>query len=511
MKTLGEVIERNARFYPQKEAFVYGDRRVTHGELAQRACRLSSSLYDRGIRRQDRVAILAMNCLEYYEIYRACEWAGYIAAPINFRLTAQEMLYIVNDSAPKALIFEAQYADIIEQLRPQLHGIEVFICLGGESPNSIQFETMMDEGSISGPPERSRPEDYCHLHYTSGTTGRPKGVVRTHRCACRTGALTALSSEIIGSTRLLQTTPAFHVGGIGYVNAVAWMGGFVLVHRAFDPVKTLEAISAEHINYTFMVAAMLQEVTEVPDLDSYNLSSMTDIVTAAAPVPVPLLKRGVELFGPIFSVQYGMTESAGTFLPKHEVNPHGTPDDVRRLASVGHPCPGVELRIVDDDGADCPQGQPGEVLMRSETQLESYWNNSVATTEAIVDGWLYTGDIGYLDSEGYVFLVDRKKDMILSGGENIYSREVEIAIAEHPSVVDCAVVGVADPKWGEKVHAVIVLRHGDAPRESELIAHCRKLIAGYKCPKSVEFVDELPRMVTGKINKVELRERLKNR
>lgn len=510
MRTLGEVIERNARFFPQQEAFVFEDRRVTHSELARRACRLSSSLYDRGLRRQDRVAILAMNCLEYYETYRACEWAGFLIAPVNFRLAAPEILYILNDAAPKALLFEARYSAIVDQLRPQLGSIDIFVCIDAQTPFSIPYETMMAQGSDSGPPERSMPQDYCHLHYTSGTTGRPKGVVRTHRGACVTNAITALSSEISGSTRLLQTSPAFHVGGIGYVNAVAWMGGFVLVHQVFDPVKLLEAISSESITYTFMVAAMLQAVTEVPDLGSYDLSSIKGIVTAAAPVPVPLLKRGVELFGQIFSVQFGMTESSGTFLPVHAVNPHGSADQIRRLASVGHPCPGVELRVVDDDGNDCPQAQPGEVLLRSDTQLACYWNNSVATTEAIIDGWLRTGDIGYLDDENYLFLIDRKKDMILSGGENIYSREVEMAIAEHPSVADCAVVGAPDPKWGETVHAVVVLRSAAVLNQEELIGHCKELIASYKCPKSVEFVDELPRMATGKINKVELRARLKD-
>jgi acyl-CoA synthetase (AMP-forming)/AMP-acid ligase II len=207
----------------------------------------------------------------------------------------------------------------------------------------------------------------------------------------------------------------------------------------------------------------------------------------------------------VSAVQYGMTESNACWLPAHEVRPHGTPEEIRRLASVGHPCPGIELRIVDDYGNDCPQGSTGEVWLRSATQLSAYWNNSVATIDALRDGWYRTGDMGYQDSLGYVFLVDRKKDMIISGGENIYSREVEEALLQHPSVIDAAAIGVPHEKWGECVKAIVVLRPGEVVTEADLIAHCRQLIAGYKCPKTVEFVDELPRLPTGKISKVQLR------
>jgi acyl-CoA synthetase (AMP-forming)/AMP-acid ligase II len=224
-------------------------------------------------------------------------------------------------------------------------------------------------------------------------------------------------------------------------------------------------------------------------------------------VPAPLLQRGIEVLGPVFAVQYGMTESNACWLPAHEVRPHGTPEEIRRLASVGHPCPGIELRIVDDNGIDLAQGQTGEVWLRSATQLTGYWNNSVATVEALRDGWYRSGDMGYQDSHGYVFLVDRKKDMIISGGENIYSREVEEALLQHPAVIDAAAIGVPHEKWGECVKAIVVLRAGEMAQEADLIAFCRELIASYKCPKTIEFVDELPRLPTGKISKVVLRQR----
>ncbi|NQE47238.1 class I adenylate-forming enzyme family protein [Herbaspirillum rubrisubalbicans] len=507
MKTLGEIIERNARFYPDKEALVDDRRRVTYAQLLKRAKRLSSTFYANGLRRQDRVAILSMNCVEYYEAYRACELAGYILATVNFRLVAREIAWILKDAAPRVLIFEAQYTTLVEELRATLPDVELFICIGAAPAWAMSFEDAMAAGSAEGPSQRATPQDYAYLLYTSGTTGHPKGVVRTHAAMCTTAEICAMSSEFHSGTRLLQTTPAFHVGGIGYVNSAAWVGGTTVIQRGFDPVGMLRAIESESITFTFMVAAMLQAVLDVPGVQDYKLSSIEGIVTAAAPVPVPLLVRGIELLGPVFSVQYGMTEANACALPRTLVQPVGTPEQVRRLASVGHPQARVELRIVDDHDNDCAPGEKGEVWLRTDTQLSGYWNNSPATVEALRDGWYRTGDMGYQDDEGYVFLIDRKKDMIISGGENIYSREVEDALLEHPAVQEVAVIGVPHEKWGECVKAIVVLRPGRNVEETDLISHCRGQIASYKCPKSVAFVNELPRIATGKVSKAALRER----
>ena len=363
-------------------------------------------------------------------------------------------------------------------------------------------------GAPAGPPIRSKPEDLVYLWYTSGTTGRPKGVPVQHYKAALTAQLQSEIGPVPGDSVLLQVTPMFHVGGRGYVLGALWSGATVVIDRAFDARRMLEAIERERVTFTFMVAAMLQAVLDVPNVRSYDLTTMRSIVSAAAPIPVPLLKRGIELLGPIFSIQYGSTEVGQICdMPRHEVNPNGTAEQIRRLGSTGHPVPHIQFRLLDDNGEECAPGKPGEVVMRSEMMFDGYWNNSVATLEAIRDGWYFTGDIGVQDEEGYVFLVDRKKDMIISGGENIYSREVEIAIAEHPAVADVAVVGVPDPKWVEAVQAAVVLKAGAQLSEVELITHCRALIAHYKCPKYVAFVDNLPRLPSGKINKVELRAR----
>ena len=507
MKTLGEMTERNARYFPAGNAFTSASRRVSNYELAVRARRLSSYLYQKGLRRQDRVAILSTNCIEYYETYRAGEWAGFITATVNFRLAPREILYILQDASPKALVFEAQYTALVDQLRAELPTIEQFICIGVTPQWAVPFEQAIADGDEAGPPIRSQPDDFAYLMYTSGTTGTPKGVVRTHHAMCRTAESCALMTGFSGATRVLQTTPAFHIGGVGFINSAAWVGGSTVVHQGFDALAALRAVQEEQVTFTFMVAAMLQAVLDLPQIDDFCLKTLDHVVTAAAPIPVPLLKRAFEKLGPIFSVQYGMTESNACALPRHEVTPYGTPDQIRRLESVGIPAPGFGLRIVDDEGRDCAEGVAGEVLLRSDTQLTCYWNNSVATMEALRDGWYHTGDMGYLDHEGYLFLVDRKKDMIISGGENIYSREVEVAIELHPQVVESAVIGIPDPKWGESVKAYVVPVQGALLSEAELIGHCKSVLAGYKCPKAIEFVSELPRIATGKINKVALRER----
>lgn len=508
MQTMGDLVERNARNFASREAFVQGERRLTHRQFAGRARRLSAALYELGLRRQDRVAVLSMNSIEYCEFFAAAEIAGYIATMLNFRLTVPELSWLIKDSAPRILVFEEQYASTVEQLRGHFKEISHYICIGTAPSWALSYEELIAGGSPDGPPIRSTAEDYAYLWYTSGTTGRPKGVAWRHDKLLASAQIQAEVAPLPGDSRLLQITPMFHVGGRGYVTGALWSGATVVIDRGFDPLRMLRTIEEERITFTFMVAAMLQAVLDVPDVQSFDVSSMRTIVSAAAPIPVPLLKRGIALLGPIFSIQYGCTEVGQiTHLARHLVDPDGSPQQVRRLASVGHPIPHIDFRLVDDDGADCPVGTAGEVAIRSATQLDGYWNNSIATIETIREGWYYTGDIGVADEEGYIFLVDRKKDMIISGGENVYSREVEDAMAEHAQVADVAVIGVPDSKWVEAVKAVVVLKRGAEVSEAELIAHCRRLIAGYKCPKSVAFVPELPRLASGKINKVELRDR----
>src|SRR5882672_9555946 len=508
MRTAGEIIERNARNFPDREAYVCGDRRLSHAQWFDRAKRLAGGLYRLGLRRQERVAIFAMNCLEFYETYAAAEVASFICAPINYRLAAAEVAYMMRDSLAKVLIFEAQYASMVELLRSELRDVKQYICIGAGPEWAIDFEAVVALGTADGPPIEPRPDDYVTLWYTSGTTGRPKGVAWRQEKLCETARANVMASELTGASRVLQVTPLYHIGGKGYALGAGWVGGAVILHRMFDPIAMVETIQRERITMTFVVAAMLQAVLDVPNLDGYDLSSISMIVTAAAPIPVPLLRRAIGLLGPVFSIQYGCTEVGGiATLPRHEVNPGGSADDIRRLGSVGHVNQEVDLRIVDDHGGLCTVGQPGEVVVRSAAALDSYWNNTPATIESIQDGWYATGDIGVMDEQGFLFLIDRKKDMIISGGENIYCREVEEAIASHSDVLDAAVIGVPDPKWVEAVKAVVIRKSGSTLDSDTLISHCKGRIASYKCPKSVDFVFELPRLPTGKLDKPGLRAR----
>ena len=506
MRTIGELLERNASFYPHKEALVCGGRRLTWRELVDRARRLADGLHRLGLARQDRVAILSMNCPEYMELLSAGDWAGYIVTTVNFRLAPPEIEWLLGDCTPRILVFEAQYAELVNSLRGKLPGIQAYVCIGGEAPPWAQpFEAVVQSGAAEGPPFRSQPEDYGALVYTSGTTGRPKGALRSQWRWVATAEGGAYASEFSSDTRVLLATPAFHVGVIGYALQACWHAGTVVLHRSFDADKIIDAIEAERITFTFVVSAMLQALLDSPRIGEADLSSMRNIVTAAAPVPVPLLKRAVARLGPIFSVQYGATETGGTMMFAHEVRPDGSEQDLRRIASVGHPGPRTRIRVVDDAGNDCAVGVPGEVCTFTDQRFDAYWNNTAATLEALRDGWYHTGDVGHLDEDGYLFLVDRKKDMIISGGENIYSREVEEAVQAFPGVIEAAVIGVPDAKWGEVVKAYLVCAPGTQASAEAVIAHCKRLIAGYKCPKQVETVDALPRVASGKVNKVALR------
>jgi acyl-CoA synthetase (AMP-forming)/AMP-acid ligase II len=301
--------------------------------------------------------------------------------------------------------------------------------------------------------------------------------------------------------------PLFHVGSKAQAYAQLWCGGKVIIQRMFDPDLILRTIRDELITHTLLVPTMVQDLLNSPKIDDYDLSSLECLCYAAAPMPVTLLRRTIAKFGKICVDMYGGTEmTLATYLHKHQHVLDGSPEDVKRLGSVGQPTPDVELKIVDDDNRECPPTVAGEILLRSETLMAEYWNNSVATHEAFLDGWYRTGDIGYLDEEGFLFLVDRKKDMIISGGENIYCREVEEALLEYGGLLEAAVIGVPDERWGQTVRAIVVRGRGSDATQEKLVDHCVKIIARYKRPRSIIFVNEMPRLASGKINKVALRE-----
>ena len=506
--TLGDILRNNAYKFPDEIAFTYfGGERVSFRTHHDRAQKLASAIYKRGIRKQDRISILSQNTPEFMEVYSAGELAGFIVATVNFRLAAPEMTYILNDSTPRILFFEAIYIETVYRLRATLPHIETYVCFGGAAPEWAEsYADFVADGDVAGAPCRPNPDDIMHLIYTSGTTGRPKGVMRTHDNEIAIAQLMATELGLIVSDRLQLMMPVFHVGSRFLQVAIHLRGGTVVWHHDFKPDEIVSTIASEKITMTHMAPTMIQAVLNVPGIEDTDMSSLHTICYSAAPMPVPLLRRGLALLGPVFLQLYGMTEGGGTTLHKRQHRPDGTPEDIKRLGSIGQAAPNVDVKIVDEEGNELPSGQPGEILTRTASRMLGYWNNSAATLAAIRDGWYHTGDLGYLDHEGFLYLVDRKKDMIISGGENIYSREVEEALASHPSVADCAIIGVKDDYWGETVRAIVVLAPGAAPVTAEaLIEHCKTQIASYKKPKSIVFLDDLPRLPSGKINKVALR------
>lgn len=512
MNTIGELLERNARIYPLREAMVFGEKRHTYRSLYQTALTVADALYRTGMRRQDRVAILSMNNCEFMELLAAGDVAGYIVSPLNFRLAGPEVEWVLGDCSPKILVLEAHFVALVQSIRDRLKGIERYVVIDDGSAEAVpdwavSWTELLAGGSAQSLPIRSRRTDYGALVYTSGTTGRPKGALRAQWRWVRTAERGSACSEFNSDTRALLSTPAFHVGVIGYAVQTYWVGGAVVLLRGFAPGPVLQTIEKERITFSFFVAAMIQALLDAPECDKVDLTSLHNVVAAGAPVAVPLLCRAIERLGPVFSIQYGATETSGTALSRRDVNPFGDEKAIRRLAAVGHTHPANRIKVIDDAGVECPVGVAGEVCISADDQFDGYWNNTRATLEVLLDGWYHTGDVGYLDEDGCLFLVDRKKDMIISGGENIYSREVENAVQSHAAVQECAVVGVPDAKWGETVCAVLVLRPGMRVEAQELITYCKTLIAGYKCPSRVEIVAELPRVTSGKVNKVALRQR----
>ena len=510
METLAQLWNRNLRYNGDRPATVVGDRRTGFKTLFDRATKLGNALSGLGLRKHDRVAILAMNRHEWFEIYGACHLSAFIVATVNFRLAPPEVAYILRDCSPRVLIFEEQYAPMIEALRAELPGIEQYVCIGAKPDLAHEFwaldyDALLESGSSESIALTPGPDDYATLIYTSGTTGRPKGVLKTQMQNMVGYQRNVIVMAMRADDRLLVQMPLFHVGATSLAFGAFCAGASVVVHRQFDPAHALQTLQAERITLGHMAPTMLQSMMDLPQIDDYDLSSLRIVNCAAAAMPVTLLRRAVKKFGRIFLNSYGATESSGSILYPHQHHLEGSEAELRRLGSVGEPFPDSELRVVDDHGKDCPVGKPGEVIMRTQGTMAGYWNNHAATLEVLRDGWYYSGDIGYFDEYGFLYLVDRKKDMIISGGENIYCREVEEALLEHGSLADVAVIGVADAHWGEAVKAVAIRKPGSAVTAAELIDFCATRIARYKRPKSIDFVDELPRVPSGKVNKVALR------
>ena len=502
--TLGHLIERNAQLFPHRLAVVFDGRRITHAEMAARSRRIGSAL-EQGLQRQSRVAILSQNSSEYLEIMGGAYLAGLILVTLNWRLAVPELLRILRDCEPDILIFESQYAATVEKLRAE--GVAArFICVGDAPPWAESYEMVLAAGSADGPRLHALPDDTASLLYTSGTTGQPKGVMLSHSGLVAGARTNCAIGNARTPDRLLITMPLFHVGATIMYLGYLVVGSTIVLHRSFDAVASLRAIETESISHVHTAPTMIHKLLETAAASKFDTSSLTNILYSSSPMSEPLLRRGIERFGPIFTQIYGLTECVGgTSLQAHQHVLSGDDKAVARLASAGQPNIDSKIRIVGGDGRDCRTGEVGEIVLMSSSLMQGYWNNTLLTRQVVRDGWFHTGDLGYLDDEQFLFIVDRKKDMIVSGGENIYSREVEVALVAHPEVAEVAVIGVPDARWGELVKAFVVRRPGSTIDADGIIAYCKSQIASYKKPSSVDFVPTLPQLPSGKVDKQALR------
>jgi acyl-CoA synthetase (AMP-forming)/AMP-acid ligase II len=507
---LGDVIPRNAALRGGQAAVVHDGGTLGFAGLAERAYRLANALIARGVARQDRISLLAQNCVEYVEVLGAGETTGIIVHPVNFRLTAPEVAYVLGDAAPSVVFFEAQYAALMGEIRASLSGVRAFVQIGGDGvPGWAEpYEALLAAGAPLRPALRPHADDTAFIFYSSGSTGRPKGVMLGQRAQWNTALIVGYETGITPRDTGLIVMPLFHIGGRFFQIAHHMAGATIHLPRRFDAAAVADTIERERITTLHLAPTMVQALLDVPGLDQRDISSLRTLSYGASAMPVALLRRALARFGPILIQRYGSTEAAVvSALDKHQHVPDGTPEQVARLASAGQAGAMAEICVRHADGSECAPGESGSIWVRNpDLVMQGYWRNPDATAAVLRDGWYEMGDVGYLDAEGFLFIVDRKTEMIVSGGENIYPREVEEALMHHPAVMDTAVIGIPDEKWGESVLAFVVLRDGMSAGEDEIVAFCRTRIASYKKPRRVEFRDRLPRASTGKIDKIALRE-----
>jgi acyl-CoA synthetase (AMP-forming)/AMP-acid ligase II len=506
---LHDYLDFHAREQPDVEFAVFGDRRVTYREASFEVNRLANAFASSGLQIGDRVALLSKNSIEYVLLFYGASKAGVVPVPLNYRMAAPEWVYIINDAQPKMLIASAAYVSIVDGFRSELKTVERFVAIDADGAEGWDDYRRWIAAQPPTPPDRVVTEDDdVYQMYTSGTTGQPKGAILTHSAV--TSQLTQISLVYSGTPgdRTLIVAPVYHAAAAATVFVVVSLGGCLYIQEDFNPLEVVRALSEEHVTQTTLVPAMIQAcLVFVPDIAKRHYDELRRITYGASPIAAETLRRAASVFKCEFVQAYGMTETTAvvTYLlpPDHE---RALTDKPELLLSAGRPLVGTEIRIVDEDDNPVPNGTVGEILARGPQIMRGYWNLPDESAEALRGGWLHTGDAGVVDDEGYIYVQDRVKDMIVSGGENVYPRVVEDVLFKHPAVADAAVIGVPDEQWGETVKAIVVLRADATATEEEIMDFCRGKLGGYERPRSVDFVNALPRNPSGKVLKRQLRE-----
>jgi acyl-CoA synthetase (AMP-forming)/AMP-acid ligase II len=500
---------------PDRDCIVFEGGRWTYAQVNERVNRLANALAQWGIGKGDRIGILHVNCNQHIETYFAVAKLGAIFVPLNFRAKSDELAYMVANAEAKALFVGSRYLDIVNTMLPQLPTVKQCILVDSKDKNKIYYEDLLGSASSDELVSEIGDEDITILMYTAGTTGRPKGVPLKH---------SAFASYVLDNVdpaspdieeRNLLTVPLYHVAGIQAMLAAIYGGRTLVLMRQFEVKEWLETIQREKATRAMLVPTMLKRVIDAPDYNQYDLSSLKIITYGAAAMPFEVINKAIQVMPWVrFINAFGQTETASTITtlgPEDHII-EGTEEErekkLKRLtSSIGKPLPDVEVKIVDEEGKPLAPLEVGEILARGPRIMTGYWRDEQKTSQVITqDGWLRTGDMGWIDEEGYIYLAGRGDDMIIRGGENISPEEVESVLHSHPKVEEASVIGVTDPEWGQEPRAVVVLKKGETATSEEIIEYCRSRLAGFKRPRSVVFLDALPRNPMGKVLRKKLRE-----
>jgi acyl-CoA synthetase (AMP-forming)/AMP-acid ligase II len=506
MRVVADIARHHGKTKPNDIALIYEGRKTTYAALDRRTNQVANGIIAAGIAPQKRIAFLDKNSDNFFELFLGTAKSNTVLVGVNWRLAPPEIAYVINDAKAEALFVGHEYLPTLARIRAELTTVKLIVVIGGAGDGYPDFDAWLGQQGDADPNLPIDGQDVAIQLYTSGTTGHPKGVQLTNdnimhgASLIRSGTYGTWGDHEVN----IVCMPTFHVAGSNWGLVGLYAGATDVVLREVDPTKILAAIREHKVTKAFFVPAVILLLLQHPECPTTDFSTLSLIGYGASPIPLELLRQGVATFKCGFVQCYGLTETTGTvvaLLPADH-DPAGTP----RMRSCGRPLPGHEIRILGADGEAKGPGEVGEILIKGPLVMKGYWNLPEATAKAIKDGWFYSGDAGYTDEDGYLYIYDRVKDMIVSGAENIYPAEVESALFGHPAIADVAVIGVPDPKWGEAVKAVVVLKAGASATAAEIIAFAKERIAGYKCPKTVDFVEALPRNPSGKLLKRELRE-----
>ena len=508
---LEDLMRRNAKLYGQKIGLIDKGQNFSYRELNARVNRLANGLIRLGLEKGSRVAVMANNCHEFVETYFGIAKAGLVIVPVSTRLSPGEVCYIVDHSDSLVLIYQEEFEEEIDQIKKGIPQVKYFLCIGnGAESGREDYESFLQGSSEDEPNEQfsKKENDMVMIMYTSGATGKPKGVMTSHRNILANTVTLSFELRIVPEDVTLLVMPLYHNGGLWPMMVHFYRGGRVILLQRFDVEEVLALVQKEKVTFLNLVPTTLIRLISHADLEKYNLDSLRTIMYAGAPIALSKIQEAMRKLGEHrFYTGLGCTEASGSVLSLPNRDHALKGPMFEKLSSVGRDSINVEVRVVDAQGRDVKSGEVGEIVARGDNIALGYWKLPSETAETFKDGWLYTGDMAKVDSDGYVYIVDRKKDMIISGGENISSKEVEEVIFRHRAVQEVAVIGVPDDEWGESIKALVVLKPGMMATEKEIIDFCMDSLSSFKKPKSVEFLDKLPKNSTDKVLKTELRKK----